>query len=43
MGEPIKIFNLVTSLIQLSGYRTEKIGIKFSALPPGRENVRGFA
>ena len=37
MGEPVKIVELATNLIQLSGYSIEDIGIEFSGIRPGEK------
>jgi FlaA1/EpsC-like NDP-sugar epimerase len=37
MGEPVKIVELATNLIQLSGYSIDEIGIEFSGIRPGEK------
>ncbi|QOR66333.1 polysaccharide biosynthesis protein [Cytobacillus suaedae] len=37
MGEPVKIYNLAVTLIKLSGYSVEEIGIKFTGIRPGEK------
>ena len=37
MGEPVKIVELATNLIQLSGYSIEEIGIEYSGIRPGEK------
>jgi FlaA1/EpsC-like NDP-sugar epimerase len=37
MGEPVKIVELATNLIQLSGYSMDEIGIEFSGIRPGEK------
>lgn len=37
MGEPVKIVELATNLIQLSGYSVDEIGIEFSGIRPGEK------
>ncbi|MDM5293751.1 nucleoside-diphosphate sugar epimerase/dehydratase [Peribacillus simplex] len=37
MGEPVKIVELASNLIQLSGYSIEDIGIEYSGIRPGEK------
>ncbi|GIP35033.1 nucleoside-diphosphate sugar epimerase/dehydratase [Paenibacillus sp. J2TS4] len=37
MGQPVKIVDLATNLIKLSGYDVEDIGIRFSGIRPGEK------
>ncbi|MFJ7927796.1 polysaccharide biosynthesis protein [Peribacillus sp. NPDC096448] len=37
MGEPVKIVDLATNLIQLSGYTLDEIGIDYSGIRPGEK------
>ncbi|MBK5484116.1 polysaccharide biosynthesis protein [Peribacillus sp. TH16] len=37
MGEPVKIVDLATNLIQLSGYTIDEIGIEYSGIRPGEK------
>ncbi|WP_454861532.1 polysaccharide biosynthesis protein [Peribacillus frigoritolerans] len=37
MGEPVKIVDLATNLIQLSGYTVAEIGIEYSGIRPGEK------
>lgn len=37
MGEPVKIVELATNLIKLSGYSIEDIGLEFSGVRPGEK------
>ncbi|MGE6716278.1 polysaccharide biosynthesis protein [Peribacillus frigoritolerans] len=37
MGEPVKIVDLATNLIQLSGYTIDEIGLEFSGIRPGEK------
>ncbi|EPD53880.1 hypothetical protein HMPREF1210_00703 [Paenisporosarcina sp. HGH0030] len=37
MGEPVKIVNLAKSLIRLSGYQEDEIGIEFTGIRPGEK------
>ncbi|SDC06891.1 NDP-sugar epimerase, includes UDP-GlcNAc-inverting 4,6-dehydratase FlaA1 and capsular polysaccharide biosynthesis protein EpsC [Terribacillus halophilus] len=37
MGQPVKIVDLATNLINLSGYSLEEIGIKYSGMRPGEK------
>jgi FlaA1/EpsC-like NDP-sugar epimerase len=37
MGDPVRIVDLATNLIQLSGYTIEEIGIQFSGIKPGEK------
>ncbi|MCM3673366.1 polysaccharide biosynthesis protein [Peribacillus simplex] len=37
MGEPVRIVDLATNLIQLSGYTIEEIGIDYSGIRPGEK------
>ncbi len=44
MGEPVKIVDLATNLIKLSGYKPgEDIEIKFTGLRPGKRCMRNFS
>lgn len=37
MGEPVKIVDLATNLIKLSGYSVDDIGVEFSGIRPGEK------
>jgi FlaA1/EpsC-like NDP-sugar epimerase len=37
MGEPVKIVDLATNLIKLSGYSIDEIGLEFSGMRPGEK------
>lgn len=37
MGEPVKIVDLATNLIHLSGYSVDEIGVEFSGIRPGEK------
>jgi FlaA1/EpsC-like NDP-sugar epimerase len=37
MGEPVKIVDLATNLIKLSGYSLDEIGLEFTGMRPGEK------